>query len=130
MQAWNDVEHKITSELSALLDPNTTSLSLQIVTASEQAPLFEFYHKATEHVFVGTDAGDELDGETVLRIGSVTKMFTVYALLLKCGFHCFDDPITKHVPELLQENASGANWEDITVGALASQMSGIGRDCE
>lgn len=129
-QAWKDVQDNITSELSALMDSNAYSLSLQIVAASEQSPLFEFYHKATDHVFVGTDEGEELEGETVLRIGSETKMFTVYALLLECGFDCFNDPVTKYVPELLEENFGNPSWNDITVGALAGQLSGIGRDCK
>lgn len=47
-----------------------------------------------------------------------------------------DDPITKYVPELLQlrgetDEVNGittVQWEQVTLGALASHMSGIGSD--
>ena len=48
----------------------------------------------------------------------------------------FNDPITKYVPELAaaakhEQNAvDSVDWESVTVGNLASQMSGAGRDCE
>ena len=71
------------------------------------------------------------------RIGSISKLFTVFALLVENGDANFNDPITKFVPELRDSwmvkqkgVVNAVQWKDVTLGALASQMSGIGRDCK
>lgn len=56
-------------------------------------------------------------------------------LLAKDGRQILNDPVTKHLPELLggtddQHAIEHAQWGDVTVGQLASHMSGISRDCE
>ncbi|GMG13577.1 unnamed protein product [Aspergillus oryzae] len=47
------------------------------------------------------------------------------------------DPVTKYLPELITKSANAkqdpvryVDWEDITVGQLASHMAGLSRDCE
>lgn len=74
---------------------------------------------------------------SLYRIGSISKLFTVYTLLVNYGWEHWDDNITKYLPELqgaanLDDDTSvaHADWSKITVGGLASQLSGIGRDCE
>jgi CubicO group peptidase (beta-lactamase class C family) len=63
----------------------------------------------------------------------------VWSLLLaEDGGRILNDPVTKYLPELLdgtgdqddQDAIEYVQWEDITVGQLASHMSGIARDCE
>jgi CubicO group peptidase (beta-lactamase class C family) len=77
-----------------------------------------------------------VDSHSQYRIGSISKLFTVYTFLIEAGDVKFNDPITKYVPELAaaarhEQNAvDSVDWESVTVGNLASQMSGIGRDCE
>lgn len=78
-----------------------------------------------------------MDANTVFRIGSPTKVFSVYAFLIEAGDAYFNDPITKFVPELaaLAANQTGnaltkVAWEDITIGELASHMAGISNDSE
>ena len=77
--------------------------------------------------------------DAVYRLGSLTKIFTVYTWLALDGDGKFNDPITKYVPELAaaagrhgerDDPVRYVSWEDVTVGALASQMGGIIRDCE
>jgi CubicO group peptidase (beta-lactamase class C family) len=75
----------------------------------------------------------------VFRIGSVTKIFTVLAFLAEVGDGVWNDPVTKHIPELAAIAASrrgverqstwSVDWDDITIGALAGQSSGLIRDC-
>ena len=81
----------------------------------------------------------EVDGSTVYRLGSVTKIFTVLTWLAEVGDEHWFVPITNFVPELrdIQERSRGegdairyTDWDAVTVGALASQMSGIPRDCK
>ena len=77
-----------------------------------------------------------VDANTVFRIGSITKVFTVLTFLATVGDGIWNDPITKHLPEIhdiASEESKGAiftpDWESITVGSLASQTSGLIRDC-
>ena len=60
--------------------------------------------------------------DTSLRVGSVTKTFTVLAILRSADKIKLSDSITKFVPELSKEV-----YEDVTIGALASHTSGLGR---
>ena len=43
-----------------------------------------------------------VDGNTLYRAGSITKLFSVYLFLLKAGDVKFDDPIMKYIPELAE----------------------------
>lgn len=56
-------------------------------------------------------------------------------LLAEDGDRILNDPVTKYLPELPggtgdQEAIEHVQWGDVTVGQLASHMSGISRDCE
>ena len=66
-----------------------------------------------------------VDYNTIFRAASVTKIFTVLAVLLSedIGIR-MGDKIGKFVEEL---NGDG-RWKDTTVGMLASQMSGAPRE--
>jgi CubicO group peptidase (beta-lactamase class C family) len=80
-----------------------------------------------------------VDANTIYRVGSITKLFTVLTFLVEAGDVHFNEPVTSFVPELRQaaqkiDNALSpidhVAWEDVTLGALASHMAGIGRDCK
>ncbi|KAF2180351.1 beta-lactamase/transpeptidase-like protein [Zopfia rhizophila CBS 207.26] len=79
-------------------------------------PAFEFDYTAASHNVTIT-------GNTMYRIASVTKVFTVLAVLLQKEKMRMDDPIGKFVPEL-----KGGMWDDVTVGALCSQTAGLPKD--
>jgi CubicO group peptidase (beta-lactamase class C family) len=80
----------------------------------------------------------EVDENTVIRVGSITKLFNVLAFKARIGENYWNDPITKYIPELqaLGKNSSGrspvyyVDWDEITVGSLASFYSGLMRDCK
>lgn len=63
-----------------------------------------------------------VDANTVYRIASISKIFTTLGVLRE-GIG-MDDPLTEHLSEL------GSSWDNVTIGALASHMSGFGLDCE
>ncbi|KAF3766158.1 beta-lactamase/transpeptidase-like protein, partial [Cryphonectria parasitica EP155] len=75
-----------------------------------------------------------VDGNTVYRVGSISKIFTALGIL-KVGIQ-MDDVVTDYIPEFQGLEATGeasnpavtVSWDDITIGALASHMSGIGLD--
>lgn len=77
-----------------------------------------------------------VDGNTVYRIASISKVFTTLGILRE-GI-AMDDPVTRYLPELgsleaadgINNDITAVSWDDITIGALASHMSGIGLDCK
>ncbi|KAI0475625.1 beta-lactamase/transpeptidase-like protein [Xylariaceae sp. FL0804] len=87
-----------------------------------------------------SDADAELGPDSVVRIGSISKLWTVYLYLIAAGDESWNRPVTDFVPELAalaaaQQTTTGAasdvdvvRWSDVTVGALASQMAGVARD--
>lgn len=69
--------------------------------------------------------GREVSGsllDTSFRIGSVTKTFTMLAVMLSSPGIKLLDSITEYIPELNKEV-----YEDVTIAALASHTSGLGR---
>ncbi|EHK49288.1 hypothetical protein TRIATDRAFT_174049, partial [Trichoderma atroviride IMI 206040] len=115
---------------------STTSFSLTAISQLDSSPILDFHHTSGS---LNISAGSTLQitGETVYRIGSVSKLFTVYALLLNNGTRHWNRPVTDFIPELKHAAQHAPNdstiidwiqWDQVTVGALASQLSGIGRD--
>lgn len=114
---------------------NSTSFSLQLYSLHDSEPIMTYHHTAPS--LASSEEGvTEVDSDTVYRIASISKALTVYTYLLATGDSSFNDPITKYVPELAEyaaiQNSSDTlgtvDWDSITVGALASQLSGISRD--
>jgi CubicO group peptidase (beta-lactamase class C family) len=60
--------------------------------------------------------------KTKIRVGSVTKMLTALALEMSSDKITLEDPITKFIPGLSKQY-----YQDVTIGALASHTSGLGR---
>jgi CubicO group peptidase (beta-lactamase class C family) len=120
------------------LDSQTTSFSLDFYSIHDPTSLFTYHHSAPglANPKQGVSA---VGSNTIYRIGSVSKLWTAYFNLIEAGDASFNEPITKYVPELaayaaenkaeLQEGAIGiVDWDDITVGALASHITGVPRD--
>jgi CubicO group peptidase (beta-lactamase class C family) len=117
--------------------PNATSVSASVKSTAQQNSLFDF-HFTGDGLDTSAGSTSQVTGDSVFRIGSVSKLFTVYAVLLHNGLEYWEQPITKYVPELLDFSLKVGNssrvdcvcWEDVTIGSLASQMSGIGENCK
>lgn len=77
--------------------------------------MFEYAHRAG-----GKDVGNLYD--TQIRIASVTKVFTVLAVLLSRPSIGWEDSIVKFVPGLDEEV-----YAEVTIKSLAEQTSGLGR---
>lgn len=112
------------------------SYAVEVFTGSEDWPLWSRYWTAPNLKSLNSTGVTKVDTNTVFRLGSVTKIFTVLTFLATVGDGIWNDPITKHLPEIeeIASKASGSpifttDWESITIGSLASQMSGLIRDC-
>nr|POF20120.1 beta-lactamase-like protein [Quercus suber] len=112
--------HDIETELRTIVQDekyNKSSFSVEITSSSET--LFSQFHTAA--VLNDTRPGDShVDGNSLYRIASISKTFT----LQKNGSLNLDDTVLHHIPELDGE----LPWKDITLRALASQLSGLPRD--
>lgn len=136
-ERWPATIQSITSKLSDAVaaasgGADANSIAVRAVSISDSRPLFDIFHTAKSITSAGTQ---NVGADTVFRIGSISKLFTVYTLLLRGGFDVFEDPVTKYVPELRKESSDfnaveDVDWDEVTVGALASQLSGILRDCK
>lgn len=118
--------------------PNTTSFSIALFSTNQgtaaDEPFFFEYHYTAPSIQNATTGVQSVDANSVYRIGGLTEVFTIWSVLIEAGDGVWNDPVTKHVPELknaAQEKGDGVvNWQSITIGQLASHMSGISRDCE
>jgi hypothetical protein len=118
------------------------SYSIQIFsTLPAPSPvLWERFHTAPNLPTLNSKGVTKVDADTVYRIGSITKVFTILAFLAEAGDRYFNEPIGRFIPEIREiierdkaregDGVWKVDWEDITVGSLASQMSGIERDCK
>lgn len=116
---------------------STTSFSLTATSQLDSSPILDFHHTSGS-LNISAGSSSKITSDTVYRIGSVSKLFTVYALLLNNGTRHWNRPVTDFIPELKHAAqhpphdstvVDWVQWDQVTVGALASQLSGIGRDC-
>lgn len=116
---------------------NTSTFSIGVLSAGDDG--LSYQRHFTDPIVANSSVGvNHADANTVYRIGSASKAFTVLTFLSKIGYRRWYDPITLYLPKELfvpneRDNLStGAlpQWSDITVGDLASQISGLLRDCK
>jgi CubicO group peptidase (beta-lactamase class C family) len=71
-----------------------------------------------------------LNDETIFRTGSVSKLYTAYAIIVQAGIEVLDHPVTRYLPELAgnsrEDSLTKIIWEHVTVGALAAHQGGSG----
>ncbi|KAG5778012.1 hypothetical protein H9Q73_008325 [Fusarium xylarioides] len=111
---------------------NLSSIAVAIKSTSEADYLFEFANTPPK---VDPRGVDKVDSDTVFRLASISKVFPVLALL-KLQKVDLDDSVTKYVPELRalnkqarkQDAVWAVDWDQVTIGALASHIGGIPAD--
>lgn len=96
---------------------NTSDTSFSVTFTSDYETLFEFHHMADE---VSKVDAQQVDGNTVYRLASVTKLFTTLSTMLQDGLD-FDDYVWQHLLEL----EGLEDWKDITIKMLSSHTSGV-----
>jgi CubicO group peptidase (beta-lactamase class C family) len=111
---------------SGVMNRSDVSFAIDVFSSETNSSIYSYFHSG-ENLQPALTAG-VLDDETVFRIGSVSKLYTAYALLAVAGMDIFEHPVTKYLPELDCDNSppDRVNWGEVTVGSLASQMAGTG----
>ncbi|ORX95317.1 beta-lactamase/transpeptidase-like protein [Clohesyomyces aquaticus] len=111
---------------------STAAYAIQIFSLDTEDPLLEYYHDGT--TLSNATGVRKIDGDSIFRIGSISKLLTIYLFLAKLGDSLWNDPVTKHIPELRNRDRSQenpveyVNWDGITLGALAGHVAGLPRD--
>lgn len=128
-EAKSDFPNMIESLFSSR-DLNQTDLifAVDVFSASTNDSIYSYYHVGEGQEYALT-AG-RLDDNTVSKIGSVSKLFTAYAIIAQAGMEVFNHPVTRYLPELTGNSTRNPlktiDWSDITVGALLSHQAGSG----
>ncbi|KAI2617783.1 beta-lactamase/transpeptidase-like protein [Hypoxylon sp. NC1633] len=113
------------------------SYSVEVFSADEEEPLWSHHWTATNLGTLNSTGVTEVNGDTVYRIGSLTKIYSILTFLAEVGDSMWNEPITKYIPEIeamveadvdYSHSISTPDWASITIGSLASQLSGLARD--
>lgn len=110
---------------SGAISKNTSTFSIDVFSTATNESVYSYHHIAPDNN--ATLPAGNVDDESIYRIGSVSKLYTAYAILAAAGIKVLDRPVTDYVPELL--GGSGLNtidWDEVTIGALMSQQGGVG----
>lgn len=84
--------------------------AVQVATTFNEDPVFNFS-------FTTRPEKQPVNVDTIFRIGSVSKLFTTYALLILGGIGIFETPVI----ELLQELRFSKNEKDSEISAAPAQ---------
>ncbi|KAF4983710.1 hypothetical protein FZEAL_926 [Fusarium zealandicum] len=118
---------KATLEERITANFNNSALSIAVKSIHEDDPLFT-YHFTPPNPGEGSD---KVDKDTVFRIASGSKLITVLAALVSDEID-MEASVLKYLPDLNKtaedDDILSLKWEDITVGSLASHLSGVGVD--
>ncbi|KAB8262339.1 beta-lactamase/transpeptidase-like protein [Aspergillus pseudonomiae] len=121
------------SEISQLRDL-TFSVGM-FSTLDPAAQQLQIHHTSAE-VANSSVGMKKVDGDSIYRIASVSKLITVFAGLLELDSADWEWPLTDVFPEMadfVREKSSNlqpvydTQWDKITLNAIASQMGGIPR---
>ncbi|RGP66569.1 beta-lactamase-like 1 [Fusarium longipes] len=131
----NTISHLNTTfnelDRNGTLEGLNTTFYIQAFSASDTL----FQHGYVPPSMKGFLTSGSLDEDTVFRIGSVSKLLTVYTLLAEVGMKHMNDPVTKWVPELAHaarktkgDPTRNVQWDEVTIGQLSGHLSGISRN--
>ncbi|KIW32043.1 uncharacterized protein PV07_03618 [Cladophialophora immunda] len=129
LEAFRHIGASVSSLFATHPDLNASSCSIEIT--SPHSTLWSAFHTASEKDPERPGA-EQVDGSSVYRIASITKVFTVLGILQQhaAGNLSLDDPVDMYIPALTTSRHQSGTipWEGITLRSLASQLSGIPRD--
>ncbi|CAI7666267.1 unnamed protein product [Penicillium discolor] len=129
---------ELTSKLNGAIEDGSLpsiSFAVQVFSSEEDESAFGFYH-TDDPIKVGSVGVQEVDENTVFRIGSISKLWTMFLLMTLGGTRYFHEPVSKYVPELqtrystaqTKDKINYLQWRDVTIGELASHQAGLTRD--
>lgn len=124
----SEIQHildKLDSYLSTIIDENTSLPAISANIFHHDSVIWSGHYGSKTY----NNSRARPDGDTVYRIGSITKIFSVlliYKLFDSGVIDSVDDPLRKYAPDFDVKNP--LTNEDITLRQIASQMSGLPRE--
>lgn len=115
---------KLDSYLSTIIDENTSLPAISANVFHHDSVMWSGHYGSKTY-----NSSARPDGDTVYRIGSITKIFSVLLIfkLFDSGvIDSVDDPLSKYAPNFDVKNPF--TNENITLRQIASQMSGLPRE--
>ncbi|KAI4209932.1 MAG: hypothetical protein LQ351_007158 [Letrouitia transgressa] len=96
------------------------------------------YHYTSPEIKNAVNGTHKVDGDSIYRVASISKLFTVFAGLIKMTNEDWNRPLTEVIPGL-NELSGGIlsdlglldqriHWDEITPWTLASQIAGVPRE--
>jgi CubicO group peptidase (beta-lactamase class C family) len=125
--AVSGLKSALEDEITSLFQ--TSALSVGVKSIHEDEALFKYHFTPPKPGSGVQKVGDD----TMYRIASVSKLFTVLAALQNSDID-MNASVLKYLPQL-NETATddpilSLDWEEVTVGSLAGHLSGLGVDCK
>ncbi|KAM3414191.1 hypothetical protein BST61_g10849 [Cercospora zeina] len=111
---------------------NETTFSLGLFSVDESRLIFEYSH-TDNTVRNSTQGTRSAESDSIYRIASISKVLTVYLWMINAGDRRWNDPIIQYIPELaqyerVQHDYPVPQWDEITIGDLASYLAGGARE--
>ncbi|KAI1346370.1 beta-lactamase/transpeptidase-like protein [Xylaria sp. FL0043] len=124
----NHLVHKERNEALSGLDNITFSLGLFSVHDADAAGSLQYHHTGPD-IENSSYGVTKVDGNSIYRVASMTKVVTVYAGLLLLDFSDWHKPLTEIFPEIASlpqdDPVHHVQWDTITPFSLSSQISGV-----
>lgn len=127
----DDALHRSNNTLSKLRD---TTFSIGLFSTHDAGAQTLQYHYASPEILSSKNGTHKVDGDSIYRIASVSKLFTVLAALVELDGQDWELPLSEIFPEFAQYLREHSNtldpvydtqWDAITPRALASHMGGV-----
>ncbi|KAL4863183.1 hypothetical protein BDV12DRAFT_177818 [Aspergillus spectabilis] len=136
---WNNLTTKLESSLhgrsnSTLAQLKDLTFSIGLFSTRDDGAKYLQYHYTAPEVLNATLGTHKVDGDSIYRVASVSKLFTVLAGLVELDKADWERPLSEVFPEFaqtLRENSDSVDsvydtqWDEITPFALASHLGGI-----
>lgn len=119
---------------STAAGPNSGVRAVQIFSLDSDDSVYEYYYDGT--ILSNTTGVKHMDGNAIVRVGSLSKLITTYLLLKEVGDGAWDLRVTDVIPELKgnekwkEDELAFTKWQEVTLGTLAGQISGVVVNCE
>ncbi|KAJ9609536.1 hypothetical protein H2200_005863 [Cladophialophora chaetospira] len=119
-----------TNAADAFAAARNVSFSVGLFSIHDPAASKLQYHHTSPQTANAPNGTNIVNGDSIYRVASVSKLFTVYAGILNLAEEDWNSPISEIIPELTtadSENGSAytIDWDEITPWALATQLAGI-----
>lgn len=139
--AWKNVTSVFDAYLKAEQKPTAASSLSTVENVTFSVGLFSLhdpavqrlqYHYTAPEIANASDGTRKVDGDSIYRVASVTKLFTVLAGMISLSDEDWNRPLTDINPALAEFAGHGdsspydtVQWDKITSWALAAQMAGL-----